>query len=259
MKKTIINTLLILIIVIAGSCKKQTEYLAERTFVQADNALLKINYLSAYTANPSVQLSINNTRVSGLIAVRNPFPGGGFNTSGQNFPDYLALTPGATALSIAIPKKNTNADSVLLFTTNLILTAAKNYTVHVSDTAANTKAVLLEDDISLPAAGTSKYRFVNMMPNVPLIDLYYGTTKVAAGIPYLGSTGYFNLPSVPAVALPWTIRETGTLPTSTALATYTSGNTLLNQRVYTAFASGYKNPPVPATVKIPFISFLLNQ
>jgi hypothetical protein len=262
MKRVIINTLLILIIAIAGSCKKQTAYTADRTFPSSNSAFLKINYLSAYAANPDVQLSMNNTRVSGLIKGRTPFPGGGYNTNGSNFPDYLTIAPGANNLSIAIAKKGSNADSVLLFTTNLTLKAAKNYTAHVSDTAANTKVVLLEDNLSIPAEGTSKYRFVNMMPNVPLIDLYYGTTKVAAAIPYLGSSNYFTLP-FSTTATPWSIRETGTLATSTALASYPSISTTLNQRTYTAFASGYKNaaPPAPAltATRFPYISFLLNQ
>ncbi|WP_462221680.1 DUF4397 domain-containing protein [Ferruginibacter sp.] len=256
MKKIIKNTLLISIIAITAGCTKKIEYLAERTFITTDNALLKINYLSAYAANPGVQLAINNTRVSGLITGRTPFPGGGYNTNGSNFPDYLAVTPGTNTLSIAIPKKGTNTDSVLLFTASLTMAANKNYTAHVSDTAAKTKVVLIEDNLSYVDAGTSKYRFVNMMPNVPFIDLYYGTTKVATGIPYLGFSNYFSLPFSTTVTS-WDIRETGTSPTSTVLATYSSTNTTLNQRIYTAFALGYKGST--ATNTKPYISFLLNQ
>jgi hypothetical protein len=257
MKKTIINTLLISIIIITGSCTKKTEYLAERTFVQADNALLKINYLSAYAANPGVQLSINNTRVSGVIAGRTPFPGGGYNTNGFSFPDYLALTPGANALSIAIPKKGTNVDSVVLFTTSLLLAAGKNYTAHITDTGANTKVKVITDSLSEPENGKAKYIFLNMMPNVAFVDLYYGASKVAGGISYLNSSPYFTLPSIPAFSDTFKIRETGTSPTSTPLAFYVSSNTLLNKRVYSAFALGYKGSAA-ANIK-PYISFLLNK
>ena len=93
------------------------------------------------------------------------------------------------------------------------------------------------------------------MPNVPAIDLYYGTTRVATNIPYLGSTDYFDL-AVPTTALAWTIRATGTAATSTALATYTSINTNLNQRVYTAFASGYSGLPT-TDPRRPFVAFYL--
>ncbi len=244
-------------IIITGSCTKKTEYLAERTFVQADNALLKINYLSAYAANPGVQLFINSTRVSGVITGRTPFPGGGYNTNGSSFPDYLALTPGANALSIAIPKKGTNVDSVVLFTTSLSLAAGKNYTAHITDTGANTKVKVITDSLSEPENGKAKYIFLNMMPNVAFADLYYGASKVAGGISYLNSSPYFTLPSVPAFSDTFKIRETGTSPTSTPLAFYVSSNTLLNKRVYSAFALGYKGSAAANTK--PYISFLLNK
>jgi hypothetical protein len=94
------------------------------------------------------------------------------------------------------------------------------------------------------------------MPNVPSVDLYYGTTLVSSAIPYLTSSAYFDLPS-PITTAAWTIRETGAAPTSTALATYTSANTSQRRRIYTAFALGYKGQT--ATTTRPYISFFLNQ
>jgi len=94
------------------------------------------------------------------------------------------------------------------------------------------------------------------MPNVPAIDLYYDTIKVASNIAYLSSSNYFDIIRTPT-SLAWTIREAGTLPTSTALATYTSANTTQNQRVYTAFASGYKGS-IDA-VRRPYIAFYLSN
>ncbi|MBL0146334.1 MAG: DUF4397 domain-containing protein [Chitinophagaceae bacterium] len=255
MKKISLNILTLALIFALGSCDKKAEPIAILDYGDANATFLKINYLSAYPANPNVQLSINGTRVSGLITGRTPFPGGGYNTNGSNFPDYLKLTPGATALSVAIPKLNTNTDSIVLFTTSLSLASGKHYTAHVTDTGVNTKAVLIEDNLSFNDT-TSRYRFANMMPNVPSIDLYYGTTLVSSGIPYLGYSNYFDIP-VPATAQTWAIRETGTLPTSTALATYSSTNTSLRNRVYTVFALGYKGQTATATK--PYVSFLLNK
>jgi hypothetical protein len=255
MKKIIINALLFSAVVLAVSCTKKIDYIADSTFASTDNTFLKINYLSAYTANPGVQLSVNGTRVGGLIFGRTPFPGGGYNTNGSNFPDYLSVLTGGNTLSIAIPKKGTNTDSVALFSINLTLTAGKNYTVHVSDTSTKTKALLIEDNIDFIEAGKSRYKFANMMANVPFIDLYFGTTVVAPAIPYLGQSAYFTLPFSTTVTA-WTIRETGTSPTSTALATYSSINTTLNQRGYTIFSSGYKGA---TAARLPYISFLLNK
>jgi len=259
MKKVFIISLLASTALFSVSCYKDPKdraYIAESSFSNSTNALLKINYLSAYAGNPSVQLSINNQRVSGLIAGRTPFPGGGYNTNGSSFPDYLSVKPGTAVLTIAIPKKGTNVDSVLFFTGNLSMEAGKNYTAHITDTAAKTKMALIEDNLSFPPANASKYRFLNMMPNVAAIDLYYGTKLMATNIPYLGSSPYFTMP-VPVTSVAWFIRETGTSATSTALATYSSSNTTLNQKVYTAFALGYKG--VSAINTRPYISFLLNK
>lgn len=257
MKKIILNTVLLgAIVIAAGSCSKKPEYIADMTFVTPGDALLKINYLSAYALNPSVQINVNGQRVSGLITGRTPFPGGGYNTNGSNFPDYLTVTPGTTTVSVTIPKKNTNIDSVVLFSKSLTTVAGKNISVHISDTLSNTKAAVLEDDLSIPAPNYSSYTFVNMIPNAPSVDLYYGTTLMASGVGYLGSSKVFtNL--VQTVAGTWSIRETGTLPTSTALATYSSLNTSINQRVYTVFASGYKGSS--ATNTKPYVSFLMNR
>jgi hypothetical protein len=162
---------------------------------------------------------------------------------------------GVNNLSIAIPKKGTNTDSVALFTTNLTLTAGKNYTVHVSDTSAKTSALLVEDNMDIIEVGKARYKFVNMMPNVPLADLYFGSTLVAPGVGYLGQSNYFTLP-FSTTATAWNVRETGTGPTGLILATYSSINTTLNQRGYTVFALGYKGA---TGARLPFVSFLLNK
>ncbi len=256
MKKTITHAAALVLLIIFMGCEKHIDYLAKRDFLNDDNARLKINYMSLYALNPSVQLSLNGERVSGLILGRTPFPGGGYNTNGSNYADYLSVMPGTNTLKISIPKKSTNVDSVVLFTTTLSVEGTKAYTAHVADTLTNTKVKLVEDSMGVAPVNLSKYRFLNLMPNVPSIDLYYGTTKVASAIPYLGYSPYFYV-DVPVTALAWTIREAGTLPTSTALATYTSANVHISTRVYSIFAVGYKGSAAANTK--PYVSFNLTN
>lgn len=261
MKKilTISSSLAILFLVITG-CEKEAEKTAEFTMVTTNQALLKINYNAAYTANPGVQLKLNDTRVSSLITARTPFPGGGFNTGGDNRPDYLTVAPGNVKLGVSIPNNNTNSDSVVLFTTSFTLEANKNYTAHITDTGANTKIVLLADDVTMPDTGTSRYKFVHLMPNVTAIDLYHGTTLVAANVPYLGSV-VFNRLTWGATSS-WTTREAGSGPAGTVLATYSSTNTIIPQRGYTVFAVGYKGLATTApgyATRRPYVSFFLNH
>ncbi|RYZ28954.1 MAG: DUF4397 domain-containing protein, partial [Chitinophagaceae bacterium] len=166
MKKILsINTVLLFAILLSG-CKKNEINYGETESV-SDKALLKFNFVSGYTRNPGVQLSINGQRVSHVITARTPFPGGGYNTGGGSQPDYLSVTPGNIEIGVSIPKVGTNIDSVVLYKTNLTLEAGKNYIAHITDTAANTKTFLTQDSFSRAPEGKARYTFVNLMPNVP--------------------------------------------------------------------------------------------
>lgn len=257
MKKRFINLFLAASVLMMVGCKKSKDYKAEFDRTGPNNTLLKVIYASAYSLNPTVQLSIDDVRVSGLITGRTPFPGGGYNTAGSNFADYLALTPGSRKLSVSIPKKGTNVDSVVLFSTQLNLERDKNFTVSIMDTLAKTKALLVVDTVEQPVESTIKYRFVNLIPNAPIVDLYYGTALVASGVAYNTAGKVFSM-LIPAVStLSWTVKEFPSTIASPTLATYSSPNTVINQRMYTAFAMGYKGSA--STTLRPYISFTLNR
>jgi hypothetical protein len=254
------NTLLLAIAFVALviSCKKQfTDPVATFRIPDANSSMLKVNFNSIYRNNPNVQIKLNNERVSNLLTARTPFPGGGFNTGGDNRPDYLIVNAGQNNVSISIPKAGTNVDSVNILSAGVTLAPGKSYSLHTADTGTNIKHVLVEDDVTNAPAGSAKFKFVNLMPNVPAVDLYYGAIMMASRIPYLGSSPVFTMP-VSSTALAWTIRESGTLSTSTALATYTSANTTQSTRSYTAFAMGYKGVAT-TDARRPFIAFYLNR
>lgn len=254
MKKLIIFFGTLLSLGVLSGCDKEIPVVAVAENVTSGQTFLKINYVSAYASNPNVQLKLNNTRVSNVITARTPFPGGGFNTGGGSSNDYLALNPGNIPLSITVPNRNALSDSIVLFNSGLTLDAGKYYSAHITDTGASTKMIVLQDDLTKPDTGRSRYRFVNLMPNVPSIDLYYGTTKVASSVAYLTSSPYFDLPT-PNPRQDWIIREAGV--TTSSLATYgvaNNANTTLTQRVYTVFASGYKSG---TGARLPFVAFYL--
>jgi hypothetical protein len=252
MKKISIISLLA-IVLLFGCTKNEIKY-GEFELVDNTQSFLKINFASAYNANPSVQLTINGTRVSNLITARTPFPGGGYNTGGGSTPDYLAVKPGSLSFKVSIPQKNTNIDSVVLFTKDINVSAGDYNTLHITDTAANTQSVLTPDSRVSPDSGFAKFRVINLMPNVSAIDLYYGTTVVASNIAYKAMSDYFTV-AVPATALTWAIRPAGAASTTTALATYSSASTTTNGRSYTAFAMGYSGQT--STSRKPYISFFL--
>lgn len=203
-------------------------------------AKLKINYASAYSANPAVQLKINDVRVSEAFKYAYPYPGGGLNTQGGSQPDYFTVPTGSVNISLSIPKVGMSTDSVLLYSTTINIADNDYYTLHLSDTASNTQSILLKENTTVPDSGFSTYRFVNLIPNLPAIDLYFNNVLVTSNIAYKGASNNFNIAFPTASA--WAIRPAGASSTSTALATYPASPTLYttpNQRVLTVFARGY--------------------
>jgi hypothetical protein len=202
---------------------------------------LKIVHASAYTTNYTVQLKVNDVRVSNNITYSTPFPGGGLNTGGSNMPWYMSLTPGLQKITMSVPKVGTNADSIMLYNGSLTLTADYYYTVFLADTAANTLMLMFTENKTMPALGTSRFKFLNLVPNLPLADLYYGTNKVASAIPY-GSGGAEFIQNKNDTTH-WYLRAAGALPTSAAIAVYPAASaapmTVPNQRVFTVYSRGY--------------------
>lgn len=245
------------ILLFAGCDKNEINY-GEFEKVSADQTLIKFNVNIALAANPSYQIKINGQRVSTLIPSRYPYPGGGYNTSGDSRADYLPIKTGSNEVSFTIPKKGTNIDSVELYKTTVDVASGKAYSLHVSDTTSAIsapKSLLVEDDFTIPDSGFVRFRFVHLMPGVAPLDLYNGTTLVKSNISYLKASDFFTLPIGTPTGSVWSVRLTGSAPTSTAIATYTSANTITNKRVYTVFATGYIGK-TDATRK-PYVSFYL--
>ncbi|MES2651461.1 MAG: DUF4397 domain-containing protein [Bacteroidota bacterium] len=244
-------------ILLFNGCKKNAINYSDFEYVSPDQARIKVNYNVAFRNDPFVQIKVNGVRVSGTnVITRFPFPGGGLNTNGGNTGDYLPVTPGNTEVSISIPKRGTNIDSVEIYKTTMTTAAGKHYSLHVADTLA-TKGLPVEEDISYPDSGIVKFRFTNLMPNVPAVDLYIGSVLIMPNIAFMAISAPFTLPiSQVNVSSTWAIRPAGAAPTSTALATYNSASTLLSKRVYTVFATGYSGFPSTGTDKRrPFVSF----
>ncbi|KLT64508.1 DUF4397 domain-containing protein [Pedobacter sp. BMA] len=247
---------------LAGCTKNVLDY-GDTVKLTGDEALLKVNYVSYYYNNRAVAIKINDKRVSSVITARTPFPGGGYNTGGSSTADFLAVTPGNLKLSIILPKKKDDGtDSLVLYSTTLQIVGGKNYVAHITDTTSNTKTVLTEENFARPDTAYCKYRFINLMPNVPAVDLYYGTSAtdnsldslIAGNVSYLNITNEIKLRA--AQSKTWKIRPAGAaITTATVLANYTSASTFLNQRVYTIFASGYSG--ISTAPRRPYVSFFL--
>lgn len=222
-------------------------------------ALVKFNYSCPYMASSQgVMIKINNTVYSSLITYSTPYPGGGLNTGGNSFADYLRVRSGIDTLSLIVPIPGTSIPDKILYTTTFDAKADKYQTLHITDTANNINSVMSYDYEKRPDSGYVIYRFVNLIPNSKGIDLYFDTAKnnrvlLASNIGYLQQSDTFRL--VAGNSLPWAIQINGK---DSVLATYSTASSVANQRVFTVYARGYLG--LKATdVRSNKISFVYNK
>ncbi len=245
-------------------CKKEAEKSPiDVNYSGSNGASLKVIYTSPYFKRDSVHIKINDARVSNTFLSPTtsntpiPFPGGGLNTGGSNFPDYFLLAPGDTKIAVAIPKLRTNEDSIVKFTGNVTLDAGKKYSAFIADTAANSRIVLVPESGVAPADSTvSVFKFVNLIPNQPAIDLYFKNVLVSGNIAYGAYSPEFTLPSDSTGQ--WAIRIAGAAPASAAIVTYPTGTTnqtIPKRRIMTVFCKGYTGAAAP---RLPVISLIYN-
>ena len=241
--------------VVFWSCKKNTLTSAPFEYIDGQ-ALVKINYSCPYLKNPGVIIKINGEKVSSVITYSTPYPGGGLNTGGNTFSDYLAVRPGDDTISLSIPFLNTNIDSVLLHKAVYKLVANTYQTVHFTDTAAKTLGIITTDASSKPDSGFVQFRFINLIPNSTPIDLYFGTTKVASAVAFKSSTELFKLPA--GNSLTWNLHLADSVGLLKGGSRYTSASSVANQRVFTIYARGYMGVDSP-DIRSPRISFAYNK
>lgn len=240
------------ILLLFSSCEKNVLNTTEVNQLTNQDAQVKVVFTAAYRSNPNYYLYINGVRSSNLIVVSStgsstsspfltPFPGGGLNTGGGSTADYLRIASGQSMVTVTVPKKGTTEDSLQLATVSQTYEAGKKYSLYFTDTSTNLASVLVVDSLNAPDSGYTKFKFVNLMPDVsPGLDLYIGTVKVASAIPYKGVSPSFIIPTNNSSTV-WAIRPAGAASTTTALATYTSASSLANQRVLTVLARGYNS------------------
>jgi hypothetical protein len=259
MKKSAIILSTLAGIVLLGACEKNSFFTSNHVQVPTQ-AQLKVNFVSIYRGLPPFQIKVNDVRVSNTITntastAITPFPGGGLNTGGLSTADYLSINPGSNKISISIPKVGTDVDSVALATATIDVAAGNQYSLYFSDTAANTTSLLVQDTLSRPDSAFAKYKFINLIPDLPSADLYIGTTKVASAIPYKGVSPTFLVPTNSS-STTWGIRAAGG---TTNLNTYASAASVSNQRVYTVIAKGYSSISATADPRRRHVSLIYNR
>jgi len=250
-----------------ASCKKNTGVTNQPydTYgTPANKGQLKGNLAFAYAIDyANLRIKLNGAYVSNLLQSRTPFPGGGFNTRGSNFALYMSVPLGRNEVSIVMPRTNTNIDSVVLFSTNVNIADNTPQTLHITDTAANTRSVLVRNNIVGIADGMCRFNFVHLMPNVPAVDLYLNGVLMRANIPYLGTSGAMDIPVginapgfVSGATTTWAVRAAGATSTSAALVSFANASGLQSGVALTGFCMGYAGA---TGARLPFLAMTLDR
>ncbi|MEQ1796919.1 MAG: DUF4397 domain-containing protein [Lacibacter sp.] len=260
--------ILAVILLLLASCDKNVLNTTEVNRLTNQEAQVKVVFTTAYRSNPSYYIYLNGQRSSSIIGPTSttapnitPFPGGGLNTGGGSTADYLRIAAGQSTVSVAVPKKGTVTpeDSLQLATSQNTYESGKKYTLYFADTSTNLTSVLVVDSLNAPDSGFTKFKFVNLMPDVSAgLDLYIGTVKVASAIPYKGVSPSFVVPTN-NTSTTWAIRPAGAASTTTALATYASASALANRRVLTVIARGYNAITTASDIRRKTICLVFNQ
>ena len=255
MKSKFIYLFMVLLIMVAA-CKKNTFNVTDPQSVDG-KALVKIGLFNMTTTSTPLLIFANGQRISGALSSPNAFPGGGFNAPSQvSNGDYFAVAPGDNKLEFYTTNFGTANIISKIFETTQNLEANKKYTVYITDTAANIKAIKAPDNANTPDSGLARIRFTNLIPNSGSVDFYKGNTLVKAAVNYKDFTDFIDVPS--SIVDTFSIRIAGTPagPAITSIA-YLRMIVNTNQRIYSFVSRGYLG--APEVLRKPNVSAFVNQ
>lgn len=151
--------------------------------------------------------------------------------SGLSFPNntgYLAVGPGTRNVKV-----NVAGSMTTVINADLPLAAGKNYSVFANGPVASIGALVVEDDLTAPAAGKAHVRFVHLSPDAPAVDV--AVTGGPVLFPNKAFQQYSAFTPVDAGTYDLEVRLAGTNTVVLPLP----GVALQAGRIYTVFARGF--------------------
>ena len=144
-----------------------------------------------------------------------------YNLGFGTITSYVPIDPGTyTTTANAFGTKQVLSSSKTTFVT------ANQYTVLIGNVAASLQQLTLKDQSQPAPSGQIALRFIDQATRIPAVDIYLipsgskltDVTPLYANLSFGVNTGYLNIPvgTYSLVMVP-----TGTIPTSTTVATYT--------------------------------------
>ncbi len=151
----------------------------------------------------------------------------GTNLTFPNNTGYLEVDSGTRNVKV-----NVSGTQTTVIEANLDLAPDTHYSVFAVNNVANIEPLVLEDDLTPPAAGNAHVRFVHLSPDAPAVDITLPDgTPVFSNVAFKGSVDFTPLP---ANTYDLQVRVAGT----TTVALDLPGITLEAGKIYTVFARG---------------------
>lgn len=122
-----------------------------------------VNVTHASPDAPAVDLIVDDVEAGGDLA----FPG---STS------YLRVNAGTRNVKVNVANTATT-----VIEGDIPLAAGKYYSVFAVNTVASIEPLVLEDDLTTPAAGKAHVRFIHLSPDAPAVDITTTTGAIVFG------------------------------------------------------------------------------
>ena len=180
------------------------------------NTTAKVQVTHASPDAPGVDLLVDNTKV---------------NTAALEFlgsTAYLSVNAGSRNIKV-----NAAGTSTSVINADVPFVAGKNYSLFAVDSLKKISAVLVEDDLTAPAAGKAHVRFIHLSPNAPAVDVALAGGSVVWG-DYSFKEGSAFAP-LDAGTYNLEVRLAGT----TTVVLPLPNITLTAGKIYTVFAKGF--------------------
>ena len=247
-----INVLILAVLMVLTGCEKNSFTTLDRQDIEG-KALVKLVIVSTPAVAPTILVYDNGERISGALLLPFGYPGGGFGINGSTNGDYLALSPGTHKFETYTTNAGTaNIISKLLETTQ-DLEANKKVSIYMTDTGATAKFVKAPDEATVPDSGFARIRFVHLIPNVPSVDFYKGTTLFKSDVKYTTFTDFFD---VKIGNDSFSVRVAGSAPGTAASALANRVFAPSNRRIYSFLSRGYQGA---TGNRAPTVSVIVNQ
>jgi len=187
-------------------------------FVDMVSAVTYVNVTHASPDAPGVDLLVD-----GIVV----------NSQALEFPDntgYLMVNSGTRNFKV-----NASGTSFTVINETMTIGADMNYSIFAIDELSDIRALVLQDDLSSPAAGKAHVRFAHLSPDAPAVDITLTNGAVIFGNVAFGE--HVDFTPLDAGMYDLEVRVAGT----NTVALELPGVSLSDGAIYTVFAKGFLN------------------